>query len=314
MIASQRLFLGVDGGQSSSRAVVGDASGQVLGRAAGAPCNRAATATGRERLTRVTGDLVRTALAAAGLPEGAAFEAACFGMSGGPDDKRDVLAGLVPGARVEVTNDAEVALEGACSGQAGAVVIAGTGSIALARDKFGTVIRRGGWGYVFGDDGSAFDIVRNALRGALAAEEGWGDPTELRGVFLEATGCRSLNDALHRFYDPDWPRYRIASLAPSVDATARGGDELARVLLRNAGTALATLAERVAEPLYQTNRESTVYAVGGVFRSSWVKDSFAMGVRTRELTPAQPAHDAAVGALLRAYRSVGLEVPVQEAG
>ncbi len=309
---TRRLFLGVDGGQSSSRAVIGDEAGRVLGRADGAPCNRATTGPGQERLGRATGDLLRRSLSSAGLPEGTAFEAACFGMSGGPDDKRSILAGLVPGASVDVTNDAEVALEGACGGSPGVVVIAGTGSIALARDAAGNTTRCGGWGYVFGDDGSAFDIVRRALRAALASEEGWGARTELREVFLRASGCRTANEALHRFYDPDWPRDRVASLAPFVDATAREGDGPARAVLERAGETLARLARRAVRSLRVPLEQPTVYPLGGAFHSAWVRDSFDAGLRTRGLEPGQPAHDAAVGALLRAYRAAGLVVSVRE--
>ena len=306
-----RLFLGVDGGQSSTTAVVGDAAGRILGRASGEPCNRATTGHGRERLRRVTGKLLGQALGAARLPEGTAFEAACFGMSGGPDDKRGLLSGLVPGASVTVTNDAEAALEGATGGECGVVVIAGTGSIAMARDEGGTTARCGGWGYVFGDEGGAFDIVRGALRAALASEEGWGERTGLGEEFLRAAGCRTANEALHRFYDPDWPRDRVASLAPRVDAVARKGDVPARSVLRGAGKTLAALAARAAQSLPVPMEGPRAYPCGGVFRSVLVRDAFAAGLRSHGLALGQPAHDAAIGALLLAYRSSGLAVSVR---
>ncbi len=312
MEPAQRLFLGVDGGQSSSRAVIGDGSGLILGRAEGAPCNRATSESGKQQLNQSIGDLLRRAVAAAGLPGSTVFEAACFGMSGGPDDKRDILAGLVPDARIDVTNDAEVALDGACPGRSGVVVIAGTGAIAVARNSFGTLIRRGGWGHVFGDEGSAFDIVRLALRAALSAEEGWGEPTALREMFLDATGCRTAIEALHRFYDPDWPRSRVASLAPLVDRAAHDGDATARFVMERTGTALASLGGRVSDALPLTMGVPKVYALGGVFRSSSVRNRFTVGLRAHDLVVGEPAHDAAVGALLRAYRLVGLAVSVRE--
>ena len=60
--------------------------------------------------------------------------------------------------------------------------------------------RAGGWGYLFGDEGGGFDIVRQALRAALRLEEGWGRATSLRAMLLEATGARDANALLHRFY------------------------------------------------------------------------------------------------------------------
>ena len=314
MGALRRLFLGVDGGQSSTTAVIGDEAGRILARAAGAACNRATTGPGKERLGRVTGELLLRALEAAELPAGTAFEAACFGMSGGPADKREILAGLVPGAVVDVTNDAEAALEGATRGGPGVVVIAGTGSIALGRDKEGNRARCGGWGYIFGDDGSAFDIVRRALRAALAAEEGWGQPTGLGEMFLHATGCRTVNEALHRFYDPDWPRDRVAALAPGVDAAARNGDAIAGALLGEAGETLAGLAAHVARLLQMPSTVSVAYPCGGVFQSDRVRDGFASGLERDGLATGRPAHDAAVGALIRAYRASGLALSVRGDG
>ncbi len=314
MGALRRLFLGVDGGQSSTTAVIGDETGRILARAVGSPCNRATTGPGKERLGRVTGELLLRALEAAGLPAGTAFESACFGMSGGPDDKREILAGLVPGAVVDVTNDAEAALEGATRGGPGVVVIAGTGSIALGRDPGGKRARCGGWGYVFGDDGSAYDIVRYALRAALAAEEGWGRPTELGDLFLHATGCRTVNEALHRFYDPDWPRDRLAALAVGVDTAARDGDALAATLLLEAGGTLAGLAARVARFLQMPSSVSAAFPCGGVFESDRVREGFDAGLKRYGLTPGRPAHDAAVGALIRTYRSRGLVVSVRGDG
>ena len=48
------------------------------------------------------------------------------------------------------------------------IVIAGTGSMVFGRNTAGVTARAGGWGYIFGDEGGAFDLVRQALRAVLA--------------------------------------------------------------------------------------------------------------------------------------------------
>src|ERR1700678_2731059 len=45
-------FLGVDGGQSGTTAVIGDESGQILGTGQAGPCNHAAVHEGRAKLER----------------------------------------------------------------------------------------------------------------------------------------------------------------------------------------------------------------------------------------------------------------------
>src|ERR1039457_424232 len=53
-----RLFLGVDGGQSGTTALIGDEAGRVLGAGSGGPCNHAEAAEGRQKLLRAVGGSV----------------------------------------------------------------------------------------------------------------------------------------------------------------------------------------------------------------------------------------------------------------
>src|SRR5678816_1770522 len=100
-----KLFLGVDGGQSGTAAVIGDETGRILGEGEAGPCNHAAHGEGRGKLESAVLGSVAGACAQAGLdPVSAEFEAACFGMSGGPEDKRDILASILRVRRLVVTN------------------------------------------------------------------------------------------------------------------------------------------------------------------------------------------------------------------
>lgn len=311
-MAAGRLFLGVDGGQSSTKAVIGDAGGKILGRGRAGPCNHASKSEGRSKLRTAVSAVVDDALEVAGLPVATVFEAACFGMSGGPADKQDLIAEIVRADAVRVFDDAEVALEGAVQGGAGAIVIAGTGSIALAKDTAGKKVRCGGWGYILGDEGGAFSIVRKAVRLALAAEEGWGDQTNLVDLFLGVTGADSVNKAMHCFYGPDWPRDRIARLAPDIDTAAEAGDRCATEVLHAAGLALGDLAITVTGMLELPRGQVPVHYSGGVFRSRRVLESFMSRCGEQHCRVEMPAHDGAIGALLLAYRMAGVTVPVQD--
>src|SRR5437016_6114778 len=160
-----RLFLGVDGGQSGTKAVIGDETGRILGAGDAGPCNHTTGAEGRAKLERVVGACVAAACGEAGIdPQTVQFEAACFGMSGGPEDKESILAEILRVGRLIVTTDAVIALAGATSTGQGIITIAGTGSIAFGRNSEGRTARIGGWGHIYGDEGSAFDIARQATR------------------------------------------------------------------------------------------------------------------------------------------------------
>jgi N-acetylglucosamine kinase-like BadF-type ATPase len=303
-----KLFLGVDGGQSSTTALIGDESGRVLGVGTGGPCNHVGAAEGRQKLARAVSQCVGKACAQAGLDDAAVrFASACFGMSGGPADKRVILAEILRTDALEVTTDAVIALSGATGGGPGIIAIAGTGSIACGRDAAGRFARAGGWGYIFGDEGGAFDIVRQALRAALRFEEGWGPETSLRAALLDACGALDANDLLHRFYTDEWPRSRVAKLAPLVDRAAAAGDAVALELLHNAAGRLAALASAVRRQLIQPAEPVQVAYIGGVFRSAILLERYRMLVEAEEGNRCgPPMYGPAAGALLEAYERAGL--------
>jgi N-acetylglucosamine kinase-like BadF-type ATPase len=301
-----RLFLGVDGGQSGTMAVIGDEAGRVLGTGEGGPCNHAAAAEGRAKLERAITESLRAACTEAQLDfDSIEFEAACFGMSGGPDDKEDILKRLVRARCQIVTIDGEIALAGATTNGCGIIVIAGTGSIAFGRNASGYKARAGGWGYIFGDEGGAFDVVRQSLRAALRMEEGWGPPTALRQVLLEATGSRNANETLHWFYGSEWPRHRVATLAPLIDRCAREGDQAALAVLNRAAQELASLAGAVRAQLWKPRDEVEVAYIGGVFESDIIRERFRLLIELEDGNRCgPPLRGPAEGALLEAIRSV----------
>jgi N-acetylglucosamine kinase-like BadF-type ATPase len=299
------LFLGVDGGQSGTAAVIGDDTGRILGTGEAGPCNHAAAGEGRAKLERaVTGSLAG-ACAEAGLdPATVTFEAACFGMSGGPEDKREILAGIIRTRRLIVTTDAVIALAGATGSGQGIITISGTGSIAFGRNAEHESARAGGWGYVFGDEGGGFDIARQATRAMLRAEEGWGPSTRLREAFLQATGTRSANEMLHLFYTDEWPRSRVAKLARLVDEIAADSDGIALDILNNAAQQLALLAAAVRQQLWPRGGSIQVAYIGGVFESNLLRSRFQSLVELSEgVTCGPPLRNPAEGAWLEAVRS-----------
>ena len=306
------LFLGVDGGQSGTTAVIGDETGRVLGTGEAGPCNHAGAAEGRAKLVRAVRGSLEAACAEAGLGTAVIFEAACFGMSGGPEDKQKILETILRAERLVVTNDAVIALAGATASGQGIIAIGGTGTIAFGRNAAARTGRAGGWGYIFGDEGGGFDIARQALRAALRMEEGWGPPTSLREKLLEAAESHTANQVLHRFYTADWPRARVATLARHVDAAAVQGDALAAEILRGAAQQLAMLAAAVRGQLWEPGEAIEVAYIGGVFESQLLLERFRMLVELEEGAHCvAPKHRPAEGALLEAYRLAGVSVELR---
>jgi N-acetylglucosamine kinase-like BadF-type ATPase len=304
-----QYFLGVDGGQSSTRAVIGDQTGRILGIGRGDPSNYAGAPEGPAKLEIAVRGSLRAACRPAGLnPDTVRFAAACLGFSGGPAGKEPIVRQILASGRILVTDDAAIALSGATGGEPGVVVIAGTGSIAFGRHGAGRTARAGGWGYLFGDEGGAFSIAREALRAALRWEEGWGAPTSLRARLLDASGARNMNDLLHRCYTPELDRPRIARLALLVNDAAERGDPSALKILDAAARELALLASAVRSQLFSGGEKPVVSYAGGVFRSRILRARFGerlLGDTGTVVTP--PEYDPGIGALIEAYQTAGID-------
>ena len=281
-----KLFLGVDGGQSGTVALIGDDQGRIVGVGRGARLQDAL-------------DVARVAETV--------FDSVCFGLSGGPAGKEALVRELVKSARYFITHDAEIALMGATAGEPGIVMIAGTGSMAFGRNRENRTARAGGWGYVFGDEGGAFDLVRQALRAVLRSEEGWGPRTALSDLLLESTGAGDANQAMHLFYTDEYPRQRVAVLAPLVDRAAALGDAVAQDILKHAAQSLATFVAAVRRQLFDPAEAVPVSFTGGVFSSKVLLERFRMLVELEEGNRLiQPHYGPAAGALLEAYRAAGV--------
>ena len=307
------FFLGVDGGQSSTVALIGDAAGGVIGIGRGGPCNHVGAAEGRSKFVHAIRACVSAACEQAGLDAGAVdFAAAALGFSGGPADKEAILREILPAGRMLVTDDALIALSGALAGEPGVITISGTGSIAFGRNAQGERARAGGWGYIFGDEGSGFDITRRALRAALRFEEGWGPATVLGRKLLDASGARDANDLLHRFYTPEFPRPVIAGYSKLVDEAARAGDSEAVGILHEAATQLSALARAVAQKLFGRDPVRIV-RIGGVFRSELLREHFRILIEKHGYHVQGARFGPAAGALIEAYRLAGLAVELSNA-
>lgn len=306
------FYLGIDGGQSSTTALICDESGRVLGRGRGGPCNHASGEEGRRKFFHAIGGSLGEACREASLDaQTVEFQGACLGFSGGAADKKQYSRELIRAEELYITHDAEIALTGATAGNPGIIIIAGTGSMAFGRNSQGRSARAGGWGYIFGDEGGGFDIARQALRAALRMEEGWGPPTALHRALLGATSSDDANALLHRFYTSEFTRPEIAALSRLAAEKAEAGDTVATDILRGAAHALSVYVQGVHSNLFASEPCSHVCYIGGVFQSPVLLESFRNTIEERlAITPSAPNLSPAAGALLEALRRCGKSVPL----
>ncbi|HTI56026.1 MAG TPA: BadF/BadG/BcrA/BcrD ATPase family protein [Verrucomicrobiae bacterium] len=181
--------------------------------------------------------------------------------------------------RVVVISDVEAAYLSALGDAAGVLLLAGTGSIALGRDRRGRFTRAGGLGPLLGDDGSAFALGRAWLRADSVA------PARVRRLV-------TAPDAVAR----------VAALAPAVLRRARGGHRAARRIVADAQRALADLVVRAA-PRIGPGRRIPVSWAGGLLGDPRFRAGVWRELRRRGL-PVAPTPPAAAAATPEAWRSV----------
>ncbi len=108
------------------------------------------------------------------------------------------------------------ALVGANAGKNGAIIISGTGSVALGIDRCGEPVRVGGWGHLIDDTGSAYAIARDGIRLVLEGFDGRGDHTKIWDGMKKKLGLKSPEELLDFVYDPKRQKQDIAALAPII--------------------------------------------------------------------------------------------------
>jgi N-acetylglucosamine kinase-like BadF-type ATPase len=299
-----RYYAGIDGGQSSTLAAIGDESGRVLGRGRAGAADEVGQDARSTRLRDALHDALHDAIARAHLPAEVRFTRIVAGISGyegrvygqPPDLPADTLT---------LEHDTAIAHAGALGGEAGIVIIAGTGSVAYGVNAAGESALIGGWGYLFGDEGSAFwlarDVVSSAMRDADA-----GQPNDLAQLALRHFNVASLRKLSRAFYAGEISRAQLASFGSVVLEQAEKGSPEAAPHVERGAQALAQLAMHAADRLGL--EAPNVALVGGMFRNRMMRESTVEGI-SRLMPRARcvsPRYDPPEGALLLAYKADGI--------
>ncbi|HBJ37259.1 MAG TPA: hypothetical protein DDZ51_21385 [Planctomycetaceae bacterium] len=247
------LVVGMDGGGSKTEAVIGaigyDGTIRPLGRGTAGPANlqsRNANDAWQQCIAAIEcaiedccpDDQYQVRMHWESYP----FSTGLFAMAGaGSQPHADAfMQQIVASCRVAnptVTHDARPLVGGGTQADCGIVLIAGTGSFAYARTADGTEDRCGGWGYLYGDEGSGYALGLAGLRAAVMAFDGRTKPTELVDGFRNWLGENDVPRWLTELRS--WDRDQIAGAAKIVCQCASGNDETAIGLIDQAAQSLA---------------------------------------------------------------------------
>jgi N-acetylglucosamine kinase-like BadF-type ATPase len=295
-----RILIGADVGGSKTAVGVSDGEA-ILARAEGAG---AAVRPGRALVSAsVIAEVVRKALASAGRLSGDVLYVGAAGAGREPerDELRKALRGENLARTVVVSTDIEIALTAAFDEAPGIVVSAGTGSVAVGRDRTGKRHRIGGYGWQMGDEGSGYAIGRAALGAVSRAVDGRSPRTALKDRVLAVTRSENF-DALVRWAAGASPA-EVAALAPHVLDVASHGDPLAQGIADYAARELTQLAVCLV-PMMDLQPPVGVALTGGLLSADGPLRRSVLNRLNEDpaLTPIEMDVDAVGGAIRLAGR------------
>ncbi len=247
------IIAGLDGGGSQITCRIATVTGEVLGeaRSGGASLTHWAPEQVAENLAQA----LQAARHRAPGPQ-SQLAAICAGFAGAGDERRrrqyeGMLRQLVPEARIMVVTDAELAPAGALDGEAGIVVISGTGSIAMGRNARNQIARAGGNGPEQGDEGSGYWIGRQAVRRVIEAARDANSSDPFPASILAHWSMRDALELVNWLQENHRNGVRVAyaGLVPLVAQAAQAGHAEARAILVDAGQELARLVQNVAQAI-----------------------------------------------------------------
>ena len=257
---SNTYILGIDGGGSKTDAVILDDQGNVVGTGLGGGCN--ANFTSRRAAAASYRRAIKDALNEAGISASCVVKAGCtFGSVA-----EQVFEELGIPVNAKAYSEYQVAFERAGFDEVrGVALIAGTGSSCVAVDPGKGVVSAGGWGPIFGDEGSAYDIGLRGIKQSLLAQEGRAPDTVLCQEMRDYFGNQRARGAVRKLFDVKINQPFIAGFAVRVSKAAAEGDEVSREIIEFAGESLGELAAFVARKYFNQYDSFPFVLAGGVF-------------------------------------------------
>jgi N-acetylmuramic acid 6-phosphate (MurNAc-6-P) etherase/N-acetylglucosamine kinase-like BadF-type ATPase len=148
----------------------------------------------------------------------------------------------------------------------GAVLISGTTSICLAKNK-GKVYRTGGFGRMFGEEGSGYEISILAIKAALEEECGYGQAFSLTPLIIKHFKVSAVNDLISPIHSEKISTAEIASFAPYVFEEAQKGNKTAKKIIDKTAYDLGKLLKQALQ--HSNERNPMVYLLGSVFKNKY---------------------------------------------
>jgi N-acetylglucosamine kinase-like BadF-type ATPase len=251
-------------------------------------------------------------------PQVLAEVASCFaGMAGVQELQAEGMVEAIlrhyvsRAAIIRVDNDALIALYAGTLGKAGIVQIAGTGAITMGYDCHQHFHRVGGWGYLFDDEGSGYDLGVQLLKAVFQSYDGRATPTLLTEAVLQHFSVKSVPQLVACIYSEEHPRSVIAPLSVYIFEAADNGDLVAKQIIETACRNYYKAIRACYLGMRWEQDEVPVVLVGGVFTNEGYFVPRLQAMALEETVPFSfktPALPPIGGAVIAAFQQLNVQL------
>ena len=306
-----KVILAIDGGGSRTRCFAFDENANALGSGESGPANH--LLVDRSTVAASIRNAIGAALEVANKSPGNVSLVAA-GLAGvdydgsGKSEMRELFLAL--GYRdILVEGDMVMAHAGALAGEPGVLALAGTGSSVLGIGPKGDRVKIGGWGPLYGDEGSAYRIGQAALRAAARDFDGRGPKTGLTQAIVDELGLRSFRESVEAIYVKRLEPREIAQLSKTANEIAETDDQVARKILESAGSELAECVAAAVVQIGGSERMKVSYEGSVITSCKLMRDSFCkyLGSQLPSVTVIAPRFSPVIGAYLLGRAKLGLD-------
>jgi len=232
-----KYLIGMDGGGTKTKCILTDVNLNVIYETTGEASNF--LVIGAEKVSETILNLVNDITSSQNISS-ADIDSIVLGTTGGGrrndaellenQINNDAKLKSISINKFKVESDARIALEGAFTGNAGSILIAGTGSIMFGKDDKGSIHRVGGFGRFIGDEGSGYRIGRIGLNAVARYFDGRAKHTKIADLLEQEFSISSSEDLITEVYRNN---FNIPSLAPLVCEAAESADKIAQRILED---------------------------------------------------------------------------------
>ncbi|MEG0472267.1 MAG: BadF/BadG/BcrA/BcrD ATPase family protein [Solibacillus sp.] len=303
MSIRKQYLIGIDGGGTKTRCVIGDLEGNIIGRHQSTSGN--INAISLTELHDMLNDIIETVLLQAKIPLRDVHQIfICLAGADRVAEKDKIHQSFAEGTlfdKMVIQSDAHAALAAGTWGNSGTLLIAGTGSIVFGRngDRY---FRVGGWGYLLGDEGSGFHLGKLAIRSILKSYDGKLPMRPFQQKILTQFHVQHPPDIISKIYSHKTPVPIIASICSDVLLAFKNGDELAKEIIQLTQEELIRLIQLAQD---QMDMDKPLVLHGGLFSNTAFFEAFCKQLKQQYpmLTFTKPEVSGEVGSYILAMRA-----------